>query len=143
MLEIRRSRVRLIFNMRILIPEKDGLYTGTGPWWQASPGARKSTGTVMAVPSHHQIRSSETNVSYCILVENALDYFQSDSHFSHVPLSYLLKDEGIPDRGNDMSRLTSTKSHANVFCGSSLGLVQHRLCAKPSPALIMGQLNYT
>ena len=32
MLKIRRSRDRLIFNMRILIHVKDGLYNETGPW---------------------------------------------------------------------------------------------------------------
>ena len=31
MLKIRRSQVSLIFNMGILIPEKDGLYTEMGP----------------------------------------------------------------------------------------------------------------
>ena len=34
MLKIRRYHDRLIFNMRIPIPVKDGLYTGTGPWTQ-------------------------------------------------------------------------------------------------------------
>ena len=32
MLKIRRSRDRLIFNMGIPIPGKDGLYIETGPW---------------------------------------------------------------------------------------------------------------
>ena len=35
MLKIRRSHDRLIFNMEIHIPGKDGLYIGTGPWWLA------------------------------------------------------------------------------------------------------------
>ena len=41
MLKIRRSRDRLIFNMVIPIPEKDGLYIETGPWylrWLILPG---------------------------------------------------------------------------------------------------------
>ena len=33
MLKIRRSRDRLIFNMGIPIPGKDGLYIETGPWF--------------------------------------------------------------------------------------------------------------
>ena len=32
MLKIGRSRDRLIFNMEIPIPGKDGLYIETGPW---------------------------------------------------------------------------------------------------------------
>ena len=34
MLKIRRSHDRLIFNMGIPIPAKDGLYIETGPWFQ-------------------------------------------------------------------------------------------------------------
>ena len=34
MLKRRRSRDRLIFNMGIPIPVKDGLYIETGPWWR-------------------------------------------------------------------------------------------------------------
>ena len=33
MLKIRQSHDRLIFNMEIPIPGKDGLYVETGPWW--------------------------------------------------------------------------------------------------------------
>ena len=37
MLKIRRSRDRLIFNMGIPIPGKDGLYSETGPWRPPNP----------------------------------------------------------------------------------------------------------
>ena len=37
MLKIRRSRDRLIFNMGIPIPGKDGLYIETGPWASQEP----------------------------------------------------------------------------------------------------------
>ena len=38
MLKIRRSRDRLVLNMEIPIPGKDGLYIETGPWQTASNG---------------------------------------------------------------------------------------------------------
>ena len=37
MLKIRRPNGRLIFNMGIPIPGKDGLYIETGPWFQVQP----------------------------------------------------------------------------------------------------------
>ena len=49
MLKIRRSRDRLIFNMGIPIPGKDGLYIETGPWtfW------------------HHMTCGDDTCLHYC------------------------------------------------------------------------------
>ena len=52
MLKIRRSRDRLIFNMGISIPGKDGLYIETGVphddvivvWWCSSPGGHHDDG---------------------------------------------------------------------------------------------------
>ena len=42
MLKLRRSHDRLIFNMGIPIPGKDGLYIETGPWAYVSITTAKS-----------------------------------------------------------------------------------------------------
>ena len=84
MLKIRRCRDRLIFNMGIPIPGKDGLYIETGPW-KSSVAVTVVIGihTFGAKPSHEPILIIEKFKSKFKKVYR-LCRLRAGSHFVHA-----------------------------------------------------------
>ena len=72
-IKIRRSQDRLIFNMGIPIPRKDGLYIDTEPWW------RKACYVSSSSPGQNGPHFSD-NIFSCIFCERKVFVFRLKFH---------------------------------------------------------------
>ena len=142
MLKIRRSHDRLIFNMWIPLPGKDGLYIETGPWcpmvvsWLHRKVMAQSCVTLDVTTAslsdvqwlHHPVMSHDCITKWCTTIIVAINDYHPVMSYDGTTQWYPMTVSDVPWLYHPVMSHDCITQHAMTLSPSDVSWLNHTAC---------------